>query len=148
MSISKTHLASFLLASSMALGVAQAAPGEGGTWQHGGHHRGEGGPMMELRGLNLTEAQHDQLFKIFHEQAPAFHEQMKQLRQARSALRETAESDRYDAARAQAAADAEGKAVAQLAMLRAQTAQRVRGILTPEQKAKLDGRHKRREQHS
>jgi Spy/CpxP family protein refolding chaperone len=147
MSLSKKHVASFLLASSMALGVAHAAPGEGGMWSHGGHREG-GGPMMQLRGLDLTEAQRDQVFQIFHEQAPAFHEQMKQLRAAQSAMRAASETDRFDASRAQAAADAQGKAVSQLAMLRAQTAQRVRAILTPEQRAKLDERHKRRHPQS
>lgn len=147
MSIQKKHLAGFLLASSVALGVAHAANaqdwGQGGGWQRHGH----GGPMMGLRALDLTEAQRDQVFKIFHAQAPAMHEQMKQLRLSRAALREAASTDRYDPARAQAAADAQGKAMAQLALLRVQTAQQVRAILTPEQRAKLDEMRSRRGQH-
>jgi periplasmic protein CpxP/Spy len=147
MSISKTHIASFLLASSMAFGLAPAAnAADSPTWNHAGH-RGHGGPMMRLRALDLTEAQRDQVFKIFHEQAPAFHEQTKQLRQSRTALRDAASSDSYDAARTQAAADAQGKAVAQLALLRVQTAQRVRAVLTPEQRAKLAEMQSRRPQH-
>ena len=129
MSLRKSPLAAFLLAAGMAFGIAEAAPG---------HFQRHDVPTMQLRRLELTEAQRDQVFKIYHAQAPAFHEQMKQLRQSRATLREAAASDRYDAGKAQAAADAQGKAVAQLALLRVQTAQQVRAILTPEQRAKLD----------
>ena len=140
MSLKKSHLAAFLLASGMAFGIAEAAPG---------HFQRHEGPMMQLRRLDLTEAQRDQVFKIFHAQAPAFHEQMKQLRQARTTLRDAANSDRYDAGKAQAAADAQGKATAQLALLRVQTAQQVRAILTPEQRTKLDEmRSHARERHA
>ena len=139
MSFSKKSLAALLAAASLAAGVAHAAPGQ--------FHRHENS-MMQLRRLDLSEAQRDQVFKIFHAQAPAVHEQMKQLRESRKALRDAAASDRYDAARAQAAADAQGKALAQLALLRVQTAQQVRAVLTPEQRAKLDEmRSHRRGEH-
>ena len=132
MSFGRKSLAALLAATTLAAGAAYAAPGEF-------HGRGQhAGPMMQLRRLDLTEAQRDQVFKIFHAQAPAFHEQMKQLRESRKALRDAASGDRYDASRAQAAADAQGKAVAQLALLRVQTAQQVRAVLTPEQRTKLD----------
>ena len=140
--ISKKVLVGFLAASSLALGVAQAAPG-GFHGRHGGGY-GEG-PMMPLRSLDLTEAQRDQVFKIFHEQAPAMHEQMKQLRDARHDLAQAAAGDQYDAARVRAAAEAQGKAVTQLALLRAQTMQRVHDVLTPEQRAKLKERFERHE---
>jgi protein CpxP len=131
--ISKKHIAGFLVASSLALGVAYAAPDD----FHRGHHEG---PMMHLRSLNLSEAQRDQVFKIFHEQAPAVREQMKQMRLARTDLAQAAGGDRYDAERVRAAAEAQGKAVTQLALLRAQSMQRVNAVLTPEQRAKLKER--------
>ena len=131
-------LAAFLAASTLALGVAQAAPGE----FHGRGHR-EGGPMMQLRSLGLSEAQRDQVFKIFYEQMPAMREQMKQLRQARAELTQAAAADRYDPQRVQAAAEAQGKAVTQLALLRAQSMQKVNAVLTPEQRAKLTERMER-----
>ena len=139
MTISRKALASFLVASTLALGVAQAAPGD----FHGRGHHG-GGAMMPLRGLDLTEAQRDQIFKIYHEQAPALREQMKTLRDARRDLSQAAGGERYDAERVRAAAEAQGKAVTQLALLRAQTMQRVREVLTPEQRAKLKERFERR----
>jgi periplasmic protein CpxP/Spy len=141
--ISRKVIAGFLVAGSPALGAAYAAP----DGFHGGFHgeRG-GGPMMHLRGLNLTEAQRDQIFKIFHDQAPAAREQMKQIRQARVNLAKAAGGDRYDDAGVRAAAEAQGKAVTQAALLRAQTMQRVREVLTPEQRAKLKERFEQRQQ--
>ena len=144
MSFTKKSLAAFFAATALAAGAAQAAPG---GFHDRGHH---GGPMMQLRGLDLTEAQRDQIFKIFHDQAPAAREQMKQVREARLALGKAAGGDRYDEAGVRAAAEAQGKAVTQLAIMRAQTMQRVNAVLTPEQRAKLKERaeHRGRQQDS
>jgi periplasmic protein CpxP/Spy len=133
------QLAGLVLAGTLAAGVAYAAPGDG----YRGHH-GHGAPMMQLRGLDLTEAQRDQIFKIFHEQAPAMREQMKNVRNARRDLAQAAGGERYDAERVRAAAEAQGKAVTQLALMRAQTMQKVSALLTPEQRAKLKERFERR----
>ena len=135
----RKHLASFLLASSAALGIAPAAFAQAQpTSMHGEMGMHGGGPMRFLRGLNLSEAQRDQVFQIFHDQAPAFHEQMKQVRQAREQLMSLARSDSYDEARARQAADGLGKAESAMALLRVQTMRRVRDILTPEQRAKAE----------
>ena len=136
-SLSKKVLAGLLAASSLALGAAYAAPGD----FHGRRHEG---PMMHLRGMNLSEAQRDQVFKIFHEQSPALREQMKQIRNARRDLAQAAGGERYDAERVRAAAEAQGKAVTQLALLRAQTLQRVNAVLTPEQRAKAKERFEKK----
>ena len=100
--------------------------------------------MMHLRGLDLTQAQRDQIFKIHHEQAPAMREQMKNMRNARRDLAQAAGGEPYDAERVRAAAEAQGKAVTQLALMRAQTMQKVSAVLTPEQRAKLKERFERR----
>jgi Spy/CpxP family protein refolding chaperone len=140
----RKHLANFLLASSIGLGLAplaanaQPAPGE-----RMGHH---GHGMMHLRSLNLTEAQRDQVFKIYHEQAPAVHEQMKQVQRSRQDLRQLAMADRFDEGRAKQIADTQAKALAALAVMRAQTMARVREILTPEQRQRLDQGRERRAQ--
>ena len=134
--ISKRVIAGFLVASSLALGVAYAAPGGRFHGEEGQMH----GSMMRLRGLDLTEAQRDQVFKIFHEQQPAMREQMKAIGEARRELAQAATGDPFDASRVQAAAEAQGKAVTQLAVLRAQTLQRVSQVLTPEQRAKVKAR--------
>ena len=140
--ISRKHIAAFLLASSAALGISSAASAQDMPGGHMGRHGG--GPMMHLRGLDLTEAQRDQVFKIFHDQAPAMHEQMKQVEAARKQLTQIASADRFDEASARKAADAQAKALSNLAVLRAQTMYRVREVLTPEQRQKLD---QRRDEH-
>jgi len=138
--ITRQHLAAFLVASSTALGLAPAASAQEPRMGMG-HH---GGPMMQLRGLDLSEAQRDQVFKIFHEQAPAAHEQMKQVHSARQELMKLAAADRFDEARARQVADLQAKALSALALARAQTMHRVREILTPEQRQRLDERMERR----
>jgi protein CpxP len=137
-SLQRNHIAAFLLASSAALGVAPAAQAEG--MGHGMHR---GGPMMMLRGLDLTQAQRDQVFQIFHDQEPAVHEQMKQVHQARADLMKLAAADSFDEARARQLADAQAKALSALAVMHAQSMNRVRAILTPEQRARLDQRAER-----
>ena len=94
--------------------------------------------MLKLRGLSLTEAQQDQIFKLFHEQASAMHEQSKQVRRSGEELRKLALADRFDERRARQIADAQAKALAALAVMRAQTMSHVRQILTPEQRARMD----------
>ena len=138
--IARHHLAAFIVASSTALGVVPAASAQEPRMGMG-HH---GGPMMQLRGLDLSDAQRDQVFKIFHEQAPAAHEQMKQVHSARQELMKLAAADRFDEARARQAADLQAKALSALALARAQTMHRVREILTPEQRQRLDERMERR----
>lgn len=139
--ITRQHVAAFLVASSTALGLAPAASAQEPRMGMG-HH---GGPMMQLRGLDLSEAQRDQVFKIFHEQAPSAHEQMKQVQSARQELMKLAAADRFDEARARQAADVQAKALSALALQRAQTMHRVREILTPEQRQRLDERMERRD---
>jgi protein CpxP len=141
----RRHVASFLLASSLALGLAplavEAQPLPGGASSpmgRGGH------PMMQLRALGLSEAQQDQVFKIFHEQAPAMREQMKQVRRSRTELRQVAAAERFDEGRARQIADTQAKALATLAVMRAQTTHRVREVLTPEQRARMDQMRERR----
>jgi len=104
--------------------------------------------MRGLRALNLTEAQRDQIFKIHHDQEPAFRDQMKKVRASRDELQKLARADKFDQAAVRRAADTQAKAISDLAVLRAQTSNQVRQVLTPEQRAKLDqAREQRREGH-
>jgi Spy/CpxP family protein refolding chaperone len=137
-------LARFSIASFMALALAGAVfaqsmdgPGPMGMHprlddMHGGMH-GE-----RLRHLGLTEAQQDQIFKIYHDQAPEMRERMKAIRRAHEALRQSAKALPFDRDRARQLADTEAKAVAQIAFMRVETMSRVRAVLTEEQRAKLD----------
>ena len=152
----------FLVASSIALGVttlAYAQPGQAPAAGHGaqriamhgqGHgHPGDmrGGMRGMFRQLNLTEAQQDQIFKIRHEQAPVFREQAKKARAAGQELRKLSLAERFDEAQVRRAADAQAKAMSDLAVLRAQTMNRVRNVLTPEQRSQLEKMHEQRRGH-
>lgn len=141
------HLAKFLLASSVAFGLAPGAlaqempmPMQGPLGMHGPMGMGGGGPEMMLRGLDLTEAQRDQIFKIHHDQAPAMYEQTKLMRRAREELMQAGKADRFDEARARQAADSLAHAVSAMAVMGTQTMNRVRAVLTPEQRRRLDER--------
>ena len=95
---------------------------------------------MELvqRHLDLSDAQRDQVFKIFHDQSPAMRERMKAMRAARGDLEKLALASAFDRERARAIADTEAKAISDMEVLRAESMARVRQVLTPEQRAKLD----------
>ena len=143
----KPYLRNLLIAGGLAAGVAgagafaqeRAPAGEPGMREvHGMHqHEMRGGGQRWLRRLELTEAQRDQVFKIFHEQAPAMREHAKAAREASRELRAAAASTSFDRARARTLADAQAKAIAEMAFLRADAMSRVVAILTPEQRQKL-----------
>ena len=142
----RRHVTKFLLASSCALGLAPMAANEAfaqpagpmgeGRMHHGMHRGGE--RMAYLEALGLTEAQKDQIFKIRHDSVPPMREQMKQVHKARLELRQLAMADKFDEAKARQLADQQAKAMASMAVMRAQTSHRVRQVLTPEQRQKMD----------
>jgi len=143
-------LGACLIASSLALGVPATASADdqrrvsaSGDWRGGDMSRGgreHGGATRMLRGLDLSEAQRDQIFEIRHAQAPAMRAQMKAVHAARKDLRELALAPQYDAAQAQASADALAKATSQMALIRIDAMRKVLAVLTPEQRQKLDER--------
>ena len=134
-----SQMRNFLLASSFALGLGPLAANEALSQPMEGMHRERGGDMMmHMRALGLSEAQQDQIFKIRHDAEPAMREQMKQVRKAREDLRQVAMADKFDESRARQAADAQAKALSTMAVLRAQNMNRVRQVLTPDQRSKMD----------
>ena len=144
-------LGACLLASSLALGVPATASADDlqrvsapGEWRGGGHHRGmrggDGGGMRMLRGLDLTDAQRDQIFQIHYAQMPEMRAQRMAARTARKELRDLALAPEYDAAKAKAAADTYAKASAQLALMRVDSMRKVLAVLTPEQRKQLEER--------
>ena len=110
----REHIKAFLLVSSLAFGSPTFVEAEPLERTPGGAH--EMRAMRWLRRLDLSEAQRDRIFGIFHEQADATREQMKRVRRAREALR---------------------KAESEMASMRAETLSRVTAILTPAQREKL-----------
>jgi Spy/CpxP family protein refolding chaperone len=121
--------------------VPDGGPGRGPGWHgFGGHGPGAPGaemPFGRMRHLKLSEAQQDKLFAIRHAQAPQRREHEKAIRKARESLRELGHADRFDDAKASAAARDLGQAVAAQALLQARTEAQTLAVLTPEQREQL-----------
>lgn len=102
---------------------------------------------MGLRGLNLSEAQRDQIFKIRHEQEPALHEKMKTLHRTHQELRQLGDAEQYSSAKVKALADEQARTLADLTVMRAETQHRIFMLLTPEQKQQLAKQREARQAH-
>lgn len=132
------RLSAFVLAAGCSLAAA--------AFEQDGPPRPMQGPRMEMHGPmqapgpKLTEAQEDKLFAIMHAQEPQRREHERAAQKAREGLREMSEAGRFDEAKAAALAQAEGKAVAALSLLRARTDAQVAALLTPEQRAQFQQR--------
>ena len=137
-------LAAILAASTLAFALPAAQAHMGGHGSHHGEMRGEG--MRGLRGLELTEAQREQVRAIFKEQAPALRSRMEIARKAHQELRAASLQPDFDGARVRQLADNAAKAMADAAVLRAETMSKVVALLTPEQRSKLEERRKRFEE--
>lgn len=111
--------------------------GPGPGW--GPHPASLGGPAVPpwMRHLHLSEAQQDAVFNVLHEQEPTLRERFKAVRASREALHAAALTAGTDAARLRQLAETAGKADAELAVLTAQTDQKLLQILTPEQQQAL-----------
>ncbi|HKO88105.1 MAG TPA: Spy/CpxP family protein refolding chaperone [Burkholderiales bacterium] len=135
----------------VALGLAfaaplavQAYPGAGGEGSHGkqgfhhkrgfsgqGHGR-HGGDFT--RGLNLTEAQRDKIFELRHAAAPSLRSKGKEVRAARSEMRQVAMTDKFDEGRVIALSNQLAKAEAEFNVTRLRLTNQVYNVLTPEQR--------------
>jgi Spy/CpxP family protein refolding chaperone len=134
-------LAAALIGAPLAAGAAPGPHADGmHAHQQAGHSGWRHGDRW-LHGLDLSQDQRDQIFKIRHDQEQAVYDQKKALRAAAGALRESGQADTFDEAKARQAADALGQAQGQLALLRTQSMAKIRAVLTPEQRQKLAERH-------
>ena len=139
MKLNRSVLAAILAASSLAFAIPAAQAHMGGP---GAHH----GEMRGFRGLDLTEAQREQVRGIFKEQAPALRERMNIVRNAHQELRAASLQPNFDSARVRQLADNAARAMADAAVLRAEAMSKVVALLTPEQRSKLEARRKRFEE--
>src|SRR6056297_1074899 len=107
---------------------------------HGYHGHGQKSgacPFKMLHGLDLTEAQTDQVAAIF-DQYTDEHETLRQnMREARKALREAVHSDAKTEADVRAAAQTVGDQLAELSVHRSKMYSEIRPILTNDQAEKL-----------
>ncbi len=100
-----------------------------------------------LAGLDLTDAQRDQIWKLHYAAEPTAHAQMETLRKTRKALHELLQSKDYSDAKAQQLVQQQAQAQATLELNRIKTERAVVALLTPEQKQKLDERMKEHAEH-
>jgi len=121
------------------LSLALAAVLAGGAvaaWAHGSGMRW---PLHGLlSGLDLSDAQQDQVKAMLRDARPRLAPLADEAGRARRALFAAVTAPTYDEAAVRAAADALGRAAGAVAAGGAQLQAQVRGILTPEQQAKLD----------
>lgn len=98
-----------------------------------------------LRGIALTEVQHDKLFELLHAQAPAMRERANAVRKAEGELQSLAFAADFSEARAKSAAEAAGRAQGELAAARLRVDRQVAELLTLEQRRQLQERRWPRE---
>ena len=124
-------------------------PGFGGPPPGGPGMPGmRGGPMMGLRGLDLTEAQQGQVKSIVDSHQAEFRAVNQKIGEARQAMRALLDADQIDESAIRAKSAEAAAAEADAAILQAKIRQEVFGILTAEQlqKAKENGPRQRRGQ--
>jgi periplasmic protein CpxP/Spy len=143
--ISPSSLRRFLVAAGLALTVSMvlAAPkllreanGECGGPERHGMPGGELPPPY-LAGLKLDEAQRDKVFVILHESAPTLRERLKRLSRVQADLRRLTAGPDYDESKAQVLAEQIGRAMSEVALLRARTDRLIFDLLSPEQRKRL-----------
>ncbi len=124
-----------LLAGGTAVVMAQPSQGGPGRAMRGGHFRGPGGPLgdLGLSGVELTEAQRDQVRSIQESHKAEFDQVATKLREAQRALAEATHAEPVDEAAIRASSAVLASAMADQAVLSAKIRAEVRAILTAEQ---------------
>ncbi|WP_407732667.1 ATP-independent periplasmic protein-refolding chaperone Spy [Pseudocitrobacter faecalis] len=143
-------ITALFVASTLALGAANlahaadtstapAAQPDGKTMMH--HHKGKPGPrhheMMMFQGLNLTDAQKQQIRDI----KKAEHDKMQDNRRA---MHDLIASDSFDKAKAQAQIDKMDTQRKEMMLSHMETQNKIYNILTPEQKKQFNANFEKR----
>ncbi|ENO84807.1 Spy/CpxP family protein refolding chaperone, partial [Thauera linaloolentis] len=89
-------------------------------------------------GIELSDAQQDQLFDLHHAQAPRLRQLQREADAALRELRALGEAESLDATRARAAAERHGRALAALLLARTELDARSRAVLSPAQRQTLE----------
>ena len=131
--------APFLAHAQAPLAVDQPSMAKMGHHQHHHSHAFAGHQATPpfLRGITLSEAQQDQIFELMHKQAPSMREKAKASHLAMNELHQLSLSDNYDEARAKKLARSAADAHGEMALLRAQSEQKIIALLSPEQRKEV-----------
>lgn len=96
-----------------------------------------GGMLRMMDALDLTQEQREQIWSVMDEKRTQMRTYMVSTHEGRKQLHEAAAEGDYDAAQVRKLADAQGKAMADMIVLRTQTWAQIQSMLTPEQQAKF-----------
>lgn len=113
-------------------------PHEGGAMPR--HGDGEMPPPPFLRGIDLSQAQKDQLAAVMRAQAPQLREQHQAVADAHEALHALALSASFDEGRAAALAQKLGQAMAKAALQMARVDRQIVALLSAEQRQQIEPR--------
>lgn len=134
-------------------GIAYAYGGPEGPGGPGGpcgpgeyrdHHRGPNSEARKERmkymmnRLELDRQQRDAIRKIRDEQGEKMQARMEEMKKIRDAMREQALAEEYDAAKVRELADAKAKLMSDMMVERMETMNRIRQLLTEQQKARME----------
>ena len=123
----------------LAIGAAVAVPAH--MYRHGGGFGEFGfghGIGRALAGLDLTDEQKSQVKAILKDEEPKVEPLVDELLRTKKAMFETVHADTFDEKSVRSAASASARASTDLAVERARMMSRFRGILTDEQKDRLE----------
>lgn len=140
------------LAGGSAAALAQQPSGDGsGVSQPGPGHRRAGprgfagpGRIAVLRGIDLTEAQREQVRTIMQSHQTEFQQVRTKLRDAHRAMADAVQAEMLDEAAIRARSADVGSAMADEAVLNAKVRAEVSSILTAEQQQRVKERRQRR----
>ena len=129
----------------VAAGLAYAMPGGGERCQHGGHDigMGQGGMHSETRidrladALDLSRKQRDQVRSIVDKSRPPMRELHDRMRENRKQLHALMQQDKAQEGEIRRLADLQGKAIADMIVLRSRMRTDIRSVLTSEQREKI-----------
>ncbi len=106
---------------------------------HMGGHMGGLSPRM-MQSLQLSDAQRAKVSELMQAQSKTMQEQMSEGRARHEQLDQLSRAASFDAAKARALADEQGRQMAQHLFQRVQLQSQLRALLTPEQLKQLDAR--------
>ncbi len=146
----KLLLIATVVTGAVSAGFAYAMPGGGERCRHGGHDMGMGSGRHEMDAearidrmadaLDLTKAQRDQARAIVDKSRTPARELSDQMRDNRKQLHALMQQDKVAEREIRRLADIQGKAIADMIVLRTKVQTDIRSILTPEQQQKMQMR--------
>lgn len=147
----KLLLIAMLVSGSIIADIASAMPGQDGCGRAGRHRgMGPGGAGMDVEkrlermagALDLTREQREQMRSIMEKIRPAMQPLRERLRDNRKQLQTLAQQDKAAEGAVRRLADMQGKALADMIVLRSRMHSEMRALLTPAQRRKMQERHK------